>query len=148
MIIKPEQIMKQMLMKGFPDLLKESITLNYYRKRKDCFFEYASFADKTYSIDISDIMKNCPIAVFKGGLGHELSHIARARTENKTQLRLYKKYREYRTLEERETDLETIIRGYGKELMEFLRFIETIRPYKKDSGLSATEAEMLVYPRK
>ena len=68
MKINPEKIMESMIKKGFPDLYKESITLKYYRKRKDCFFEYSAYLDKTYSIDISESMKNCSIAVFKEGL--------------------------------------------------------------------------------
>ena len=144
MKINPEKIMEGMIKKGFPDLYKESITLKYYMKRKNCFMDYSLYSDKSYSIGISEIMKNCSVAVFKGGLGHELSHIARERTETKTQDRLYKKYKEYRLLEERDTDLETIIRGYGKELLKFVEFTDKIKAYTKEAGLSAREVRNLL----
>jgi hypothetical protein len=143
-IVNPRLIMSEMIAKGFPDLKNEIIILDYYTKRKGCFFEYSSSKDRIYGIDISETMENCPIIAFKGGLGHELSHIAREKSATKAQERLYKQCKEYRALEERETDLETIIRGYGRELLEFSRFADKIRPYKKEYGLSAGEIEILL----
>jgi hypothetical protein len=57
----------------------------------------------------------------------------------------YRISKRYKTLDERNTDLEVILRGFGKDLLVFLEFSEKEGyPHYKEDGLSIRELKILI----
>jgi hypothetical protein len=137
------RIINHILKKGFPELSNAIIFVGH-RRLKDAFFEYVTKSKGSYSINIDLSLKKANRNIIIGGLAHELSHILlehkRNSMINQIDMLLYTLSSRYETWDERRTDLLTIKRGFGKELLAFLRYAERKREkYDEDDGLTAEE---------
>jgi hypothetical protein len=57
----------------------------------------------------------------------------------------YRMSKRYKTLDERNTDLEVLLRGYGEDLLAFLEYSEKEGyPHYKEDGLSIRELKILL----
>ena len=97
-------------------------------------------------------MKKAPVDVLEGGLAHELSHIIiEKRTNENPKWRDFLAYRiskKYKALDERNTDVEVILRGYGPKLLSFLEYAEKLGfPHYKEDGLSIRELQKILGAR-
>jgi hypothetical protein len=141
-------ILDSIIKGAFPELLAEDIKIEY-KKLKDAMFEYGMLSYEGAYIEVDKSLKDAPINVLIGGIVHELAHILTDIKIGKNQSikdRLaYKISTRYKTLDERNTDLEVILRGYGKELFEFLIYSEkTGYDHYKEDGLSIRELKILL----
>lgn len=149
------ETLDEVIMKGFPDLADEDIQTDF-AKLEDALLEVTNLAEEKfpyrkdgYFIDVDDSMKNAPIQALKGGFAHELGHIISDKKESWIDGLLYKISTKHCTLQERNADLNAIIRGYGKELLVFREYSEsTGNGYSKDEGLSRVEIKQIIYNRK
>ena len=138
----------QVIRRGFPELLADDIQIEY-KYLKDALLEYGSLTGEGCYIEVDESLRNASPQVLIGGLAHELSHIV---VDKNLQARLmardwlaYKISRRYKTLDERNTDLEVILRSFGKELLIFLEYSErTGYPHYKEDGLSIREVKILL----
>ena len=92
---------------------------------------------------------NASPQVIIGGFAHEFSHILLEKTAHERvisrDILAYRLSKRYKTLDERNTDLEVILRGFGKDLLVFLEFSEKEGyPHYKEDGLSIREVKILI----
>lgn len=116
-----DKIMSKMIRKSFPELINVNILIEFAETFQidDCYFIYGTVKGGFF-IHVEESLKNFNPAITEGGIAHELCHILWARTisrvHEKTDSRLYVKYWHHRQRDEKYTDLETILRGYGPQL--------------------------------
>jgi len=142
------RIRDKVIQRGFPELLAEDIQVEY-KHLKDALLEYGRLTEEGFYIEVDESLQNASEQVLAGGLAHELSHIlveknleGRAISVDGLAYRLSKRYK---TLDERNTDLEVILRGFGKDLLAFLEYAEKEGcPHYKEDGLSIREVKILV----
>ncbi len=143
-----KKIRDQVIRRGFPELLTDDIQIEY-KHLKDALLEYGSLTGEGYYIEVDKSLQNVSAQVLIGGLAHEFSHIV---VDKNLQARLmlrdrlaYTISRRYKTLDERNTDLEVILRNFGKELLIFLEYSERAGyPHYKEDGLSIREVKVLL----
>ena len=147
-MVNLNELRDRVISRGFPELMAEDIHVEY-KKLKDALLEYGSLTEEGYYIEIDESLIDAPKEIIVGGLAHEFSHILTDKSSGK---RLMSRDRfaygissRYKTLDERNTDLEVILRGFGKELLNFLEYSETNGyPYYKDDGLSIREVKKIL----
>jgi hypothetical protein len=142
------KIRDNIIIKNFPELMDDDIQVEY-NNLEDALFEYGELSEEGFYIEVDESLKDAPEEVIEGGLAHELSHILTDKKEHRNlnfRDRLaYKFSLNYRTLDERNTDFLVIIRGYGNQLLTFLKYAEKKGfPHYKEDGLSIREIEALL----
>ncbi len=138
----------QVIQRGFPELFAEDIQVEY-NHLEDALLEYGTLNPEGFYIEVDESLMNASPQVIIGGLAHEFSHIL---VEKSSQERMisrdmlaYRLSKRYKTLDERNTDLEVILRGFGKDLLVFLEFSEKEGyPHYKEDGLSLRELKILI----
>jgi len=144
------EILDETIKRGYPELLEYNIKAEY--KKIDCWGTYEEIIQhglNGYVILINSRLKSTDKPVKMGLLASELSHIAQEVKMTPTQIKrdetLYTKIKRYRILDERNVDIITILRGFGKELYAFTEFVEREGyPHKNESGLSLRELKTLL----
>lgn len=142
------EIRDKVIKSGFPELMSEDIQVEY-KKLEDAVFECGGLTEEGFYIEVDKSMENAPESVIEGGFAHELSHILIDKTQGiGLTLRdglartLSKRYK---TLDERNTDLQVIIRGYGGQLLSFLEYSDKKDfPHYKEDGLSIREVKQIL----
>jgi len=140
-----QEITSLIVLKAFPDLLQERIHTEY-ALLEDSFFEYGILG-KDYFIEVKKSLETVDDQIVIGGIAHELCHIARDKKKGFFDSFLYKHNKYYRYMDERQTDLDVVLRGYGKNLMAFLKFRETQTLSYENEGITLIELEKLRYTR-
>ena len=142
-----KQILDDIISKGFPELLNESIEIEVV-KQDDCLMSYGSYKDDMgFFIEVDDKLKDAPEDVLRGGIAHELAHISHEKVNRLGIFDsfLYKHSERFRLLDERNTDLEVIFRGFGTDLLKFLEFRDTLGYSDADyEGLNKREIRQLL----
>jgi hypothetical protein len=141
-------ILDTVISKGFPELLGEDIHIEYVTL-KDALLSYGTLSPEGFYIEVDNILKNAPGGVLKGGIAHECAHIVfdkrRANRTFSLDLFAYRVSSQYRILDERNTDLEVILRGFGRELEQFLKHsVKLGLDHYREDGLSMREIEILL----
>jgi hypothetical protein len=141
-------IKNDLIARSYPELADINIQTSY-SLIFDSFFDFIRYDQKNYLIEANQDMKKADKLVVIGGLTHELSQILRETRMNNFQNAadnlLCSMIPFYRNNLERSADLETIARGYGKELLAFVKHAEKCRnpmsnnPYITFYGLSTGE---------
>ncbi len=93
-----------------------------------------------FSILVNECLRGASRLVLEGGIAHELAHILRDSRLGSFQRRLafrrYQSSRAYRIRDESDTELTLIERGYGRQLLEFVRYARTLGyRFGRDEGL-------------
>ncbi len=145
---KLAKIRDRVIKKGFPELMDDDIQIEY-SSLNDALLEYGELSEEGFYIEVDISLKKAPEEVIEGGLAHELSHIMTDKNEDGNLMfwdkLAYKFSPSYRTLDERNTDLLVIIRGYGNQLLAFLKYAEEKEfPHYKEDGLSIREIESIL----
>ncbi len=143
-----EKLRDIVIRRGFMELIAEDIQVEF-QKLEDALFEYGSLTEEGYYIELDETLQEAPEEVLVGGLAHELSHILTDRLlEKRLRFRdwlAYRISRRYKTLDERNTDLQIILRGFSRELLIFLEYAgEKGFPHYKEDGLSLREVKTLL----
>lgn len=149
--MKPDlQIILEATLKGFPELRSKDITIQWV-KLDDALLEVQPMDPDGWIIEVDKSMAKASQKSIIGGIAHELSHIvSELNWKKSTKLFdkiLYSLSNRYKTLDERNTDLETILRGFGAELLEFLETTKAwdLDHYEED-GLHLREVQKLLKP--
>ena len=143
-----DKIRDEVINKAFPELMNEDIQVEY-KSLDDALFEYGGLTKEGFYIEVDNSMKDASKKVIEGGFAHELSHILIDKEQGRTLTlkdRLaYKISKRYKTLDERNTDLNVIIRKYGNQLLAFLKYSEKKGfPHYKEDGLSIREVKSVL----
>jgi hypothetical protein len=141
--------LEDVIAKSFPELKTEEIQVKY--ERMDSLMAYTP-ENEGFTISVDFTLKKAPKGVLEGGFAHECGHLIDELRLPKNTLKcdgnLYKKFKRYKILDERNTDLEVILRGYGKQLLAFKEYAEHLGyPYFKEDGLSIREVKKLIYQK-
>jgi hypothetical protein len=140
----------ELIVKSFPDLVDMTIDTFIVPDKEipDAYLQYSSMSSSFY-IDICETLASQNDKIVIGGIVHELCHIARDRFGNWFEQFIYDHNLRYRRLVERNTDLDTIIRGYGKELLAYTEWHfsqvkreELISEYE---GITFIELQRIIY---
>ena len=143
-----EEIRDAVIEKGYPELMDEDIQVEY-KTLDDALLQYGGLTGEGFYIEVDDSLKDAPRDVMEGGFSHELSHILTDEDQGRQSTirdRLaYKISRRYKTLDERNTDLQVIVRGFGTQLLAFLEYSDEkgFSHYKED-GLSIREVKAIL----
>ena len=138
----------KVVQRGFPELFAEDIQVEY-KLLDDALLEYGTLSPEGFYIEVDKSLMNASPYVIIGGLAHEFSHILVEKTSNarviSRDILAYRLSKRYKTLDERNTDLEVLLRGFGKDLLVFLEFSEKEGyPHYKEDGLSIREVKILI----
>jgi hypothetical protein len=142
------KVLNLVIRKGFPELLREDIHIEFV-KLPDALLQYGELTHEGYYIEVDESLRGAPRGVLIGGIAHENAHIVMERSIGHRfasgDWLAYRISSRYKTLDERNTDIEVILRGFGGELLQFLRYSEKLdlNHYKED-GLSIREVEILL----
>jgi len=119
-------ILMDLLKDGYRELKDYNFEMKY--ENIDAILQYKTLPRKGFRINVNPILKKAPINAIKGGIAHELEHIIdeinMTNYYKKRDTELYNRAERYRLLDEKQTDTNAIIRGYGKELMSLSRFLK------------------------
>jgi len=143
-----EEIRDHVIKRGFPELMAEDIQVEY-KKLEDALLEYGGLTEEGYYIEVDETLKTAPDDVLIGGFAHEFSHIISDKSLVKKLISrdklAYNISPRYKTLDERNTDIEVLLRGFGNELLSFLEYSEKNEyPHYKEDGLSIREVKTLL----
>lgn len=141
-----QKINNAIIDEGFPELRDDDIQVSY-RSLKN-FLAICILENKHYCIYVSPEMKGSPNIVLSGILVHENCHMLKEKHMNNYQRKKDKRFYKskiFKTLDERNTDLEAILRGYGREILAYKKYAEEMGlPYYEEDGLSVREIEKII----
>ncbi|MDD5193137.1 MAG: hypothetical protein PHF67_00975 [Candidatus Nanoarchaeia archaeon] len=149
-MIELKPLVERIVDSGFPELKQVRICAFYvpYPIRK-AFLCFGRNNRNKYAIKVCPSLKNVSEGVLTGGLAHELAHIlgevSLDDSSSKSYFRLCRTYSWYQTLHERSTDLTVVKRGFAKQLLEFVIYVEQRRePYQKKDCLTQRELRAII----
>lgn len=140
--------------KSFPHIKDKEIKIKFIGLPYFYFQAFPENRHYTIEIDSEAVPKIKNKRVLIGGIAHEIAHleidhnlrgIAKEQDSDR-----YAHSLVYRRYCERMADVETILRGYGKELYSFQRFVDRQkrkRKRKTNYGLTSKQIRKLVYKR-
>lgn len=147
-----EPIKKRVIRKGFPELRKHSIEINY--TDIGSFMEIWWYGKNSFEIRTNEKIDEATPQAIEGCIAHELSHIIYdnrwTNLGNRIDAFLYSKFNFYRTMTERAVDRIAVERGYGSQLLEFVEWRTELAnkdlwlAWTPDCGLSLEELRALV----
>lgn len=143
-----DEIRDEVMRDGFPELIHLDIQVEYVRL-EDALLEYGELSPEGYYVEVEETLRNTNRLVLVGGMAHELAHIADSaslsRFGNFEDGLLHRVSSRYRILDERNVDLQAILRGFGPALLEFLEYAKRAGfPRYEDDGLSIKEVRVLL----
>lgn len=134
-----------MIRTSFPELEEQKIIIGY-KNMGNAYFLFETNQAPLYKIFVNNDVKRHPLEIARGGIAHELCHFVNrlnlSEYMRKKDEELYRKNPLYRKLDERNTDLQTILRGYGKELLA-LNSLKRVSSMA-DGGLTPEEIKKLL----
>ncbi len=142
------ELKDQIVREAFPELSEVKIEL-HFEKSDDELMGYGELRGRGYYIDVDKVMRKAPLLAVEGGLAHELAHILVDFKMDPIsrffdQLS-YERDKEYQTNDERKTDLLVVERGYGPQLLRYVRFHDKrYKHYAEEDGLTAKELKTLL----
>jgi len=137
--------------KSYRELARMDIMIEF-KELDDSLLDVGVLEDEGYYIEVDEELikttdENELFDVLTGGIAHELSHICkkpRGAANVWLDKMLYKFSWQYRMMDERDTDLHVILRGYGKELLKFMQYSERLYSRYEEDGLSQIELKVLL----
>jgi hypothetical protein len=135
------RILHLMIRRSFPRLRRRAIAIGW--GAEDELFYYTVDAEQ-YLIAVNPSLRGAPRRALEGGIAHELCHIdadlklglfPRQLAWNR-----YSESRWYRMRNERATEHQAIALGYGRHLMELIRFARRLGyTFAREHGLFYAE---------
>lgn len=147
--VELSNIKDEVIKSAFPELMKVDIVIEF-ADVEDSFMEVGELEDEGHFIEVDESLieiQGDSEEVLKGGIAHELAHIIkkpRGLLNKWIEKILYKVSWKFKELDERNTDLTVVLRGYGKELLKFVRYCEKNSSRYMEDGLSQIELEILL----
>ena len=128
---------------GYPEI--EFLKLGFGYGRLENRYGSSCKNNGIWEILIDSGLKGSKRSVLRGIASHEVSHVIENERLNKSAQRKDKilyRFRLYKELKERETDLDVILRGHGEDLLSYKMFGFS-RGYNV-TGLSVNETKKLI----
>ena len=141
-------ILRKVIRRGFPELVRKKFVLSVGDYDDWMFYEPAGEGRGSYVIGVDKSLVGAPRRVIAGCFAHELAHIVRDSRMGRCRLNrawsLYFSSAAFRIRDERETDREAIVRGYGPELRALMLFGRA-RGYRwdREDGLTLPEVHRM-----
>jgi len=134
-------ILRHMVRRSFPKLRRRAIAIGW--GAEDELFYYTVDADR-YLIAVNPSFKGAPKRALQGGIAHELCHIdADLRLGAYSRQLAWNRYlgsRWYRMRNERATERQAIALGFGRHLMELIRYAHRLGyTFEREHGLFYAE---------
>lgn len=142
-----KSLLDEIITMSFPELIGDDIQIKW-AELGDALLEMGKMTSEGYFIEVDKELKGSKDELI-GGLVHELCHIVSdkkmSRISSLKDRILYKASKRYKTLDERNTDLDVLVRGYSFQLLKFLEFSQKkgFDHYKED-GLSIREVKAII----
>lgn len=142
------EIRDRIITTSFPELMDGGIQVEY-KSLEDAVMQSGTLSPEGLYIEVDNSMEDAPTDVVEGGIAHELSHFVEDLKESMfhsiRHSLAYSISPRYKRLVERNTDVSTIMRGYGHQLLAFLQYCEKkgFHHYYED-GLSIIEVNKLL----
>ena len=135
------RILRQMVRRSFPRLRRRAIAIGWGSEEE--LFYYTVDAEQ-YLIAVNPSLRGAPRRALEGGIAHELCHIdADLKLGAYPRLLAWNRYSEsrwYRMRNERATEYQAIALGYGRHLMELIRFASRLGyRFAREHGLFYAE---------
>ncbi len=145
---KLTDLLNLVIRKGFPELLREDVHIEF-AKLRDSLLQYGELTHEGYYIEVDETLRDATKGVLIGGIAHECAHIIMDKSIGHRFVTgdwlAYRISARYKTLDERNSDIEVILRGFGRDLLQFLRYSEKLElDHYKEDGLSIREVEILL----
>ena len=142
------RVLDEVIKSGFPELLGEDIRIEF-STLNDALLTFGKLSHEGFYIEVDESLRNASAAVLIGGIAHECAHIVFEKTKMYKALSIdmfaYRLSSRYRILDERNTDLEVVLRGFGNELLLFLQHsVQLGLDHYREDGLSIREIEILI----
>ena len=119
-----ERILRIVLHRYFPELRGIRIALE--PGDFDCWMYYEPLGGRHFRMGVDRSLESAPRRVLEGGFAHELAHIVHDTRHSPSHLeRAFARYAgslSRRVREERDTDLEAIRRGCGRQLLALMHY--------------------------
>ncbi len=143
-----EKLLGTTIKRGYPELLGHDVQIGY-AILDDALAGYADLEPEGFFIEIDNCARDSGSPVKVGLMASELSHIVSdmhqtyfQRIANRL---LYRFSTDYRISVERNTDMTTIIRGFGNELLGAMLFAkEKEFPFYREDGFSIMELKIIL----
>ena len=135
------RILRQMVRRSFPRLRRRAIAIGW--GAEDELFYYMADAEQ-YLIAVNRSFEEAPTRVLEGGIAHELCHIdADLRLGIYPRELAWNRYSEswwYRIRNERATEQQAIALGYGRHLLDLIRYARRLGyTFAREHGLFYAE---------
>lgn len=140
------------VMQKYPELKNYNFSIRY-NSLSDAL-ALCLIRGRKIDIEIDIALKNEREALKVAAIASEISHIIKENTLSLIPLGLgsivegliYEMSTTYRNYDERQTDIETIKRGFGKELLELLKYSDEglVGKQGRPEGLSRAELEVML----
>jgi hypothetical protein len=142
------RLLDKVIGRGFPELLGEDIRIEYI-PLKHSLLAYGNLSHEGFYIEVDTQLNVAPVDVMTGGIAHECAHIVFEKHKKGSLMSFdmfaYRVSSRYRAMDERNTDLEVILRGFGHELLQFLRHsVQLGLDHYREDGLSIREIENIL----
>ncbi len=143
------EVIVEEVRKGFPELENVEIGVQYVRGL-DAYFETTRNSRYDYSIDVHRSLKKAKKRVVVGGIAHEFGHILEevgmgAGMCSFDEFLYNSNFLGYQTYDERKTDIVVVQRGFGKQLLSFVKWANKRREkYTEEDGLTAKELKEIL----
>ena len=137
-----DKLLREVAESGFPEMVSQGVSISYSNVL-DSFDSYEN-VNGQWHIELDRKLVKASKSAKKGAIAHALARVVEEMSMSKKEevldRALYIISRKYRILEERNTDLSVITRGFGKELLDLDEYLEK-RGYDfgSDSGISTYE---------
>jgi hypothetical protein len=143
-----QSYIEELVNNGFNELNDLKITSSYMDSF-DAYAEYSMIGREEYHISLDKKLEKAKPEVIKGVLAHELAHILDDECLGTlaSDLRdiMYFFNPKIRTYIERKTDMAVLKRGYGPELLAFVKYHDKRRKkYTFEDGLTKKEIKKLL----
>ena len=119
--MRPDAVLRILIRRGFPELAGRHFEIRFGDSDDWMWYDLSR---RAFVIGVDTSLASAPRRVLEGGFAHELAHIVRDLRLRPFQralaYRRYRLHRGYRIRDERDTDLEAIRRGYGRQLLALM----------------------------
>lgn len=147
---KLKRLSREVIVAGFPELLDREVRVVWreINESEDANLTCEIIKGGKLEIKVDKGLMQMPENALKGGLAHEFAHaikdIKKPKLLYEIEGRIYENLKRYKGLVEKETDLLTIKRGFGRNLLEFAKYCEDFLGGYDPLNYTPQELEALV----
>lgn len=115
-----DELLREVVERGFPELMPHDLQISY-ESLGDTFEAYGRLEGGGWYVELDRALIGAPDKAKKGAIAHVLVHITDemklSGRESLFDRMLYQLSGRYKILDERNTDINVLVRGFGEELL-------------------------------